>query len=223
MSFLLLAAALSTASGPGAPVDCAGYYYFADGRRIETVTLDARGSVKSRKLMTVRAGQVAPRSATALLTTRSLDTREPATTSEARCENGDLLLDLTGSLPSQKEALSSRSPVLLRYPGGMRVGDALESRVDFDLDGESKGKTMKVRFSLSDRRVRALEAVDTPQGRKQAFVIRSTLNISFRVIGIAIPMRYELVEFFVPGLGVMRTEAEEKGKTVERSTVRFLN
>ncbi len=71
--------------------------------------------------------------------------------------------------------------------------------------------------------MQALSAIDTPQGRRQAFVIRSTLNISFRLIGIAIPMRYELVEFFVPGLGVMRTAAEEKGRTVERSTVRFLN
>ena len=181
MSLLLLAAALGAAARPGAPVDCAGYYYFADGRRIETVTLDAQGAVKNRKLMTVRAGQVTPRSATAQLTTRSLDTREPAATSEARCENGDLLLDLTGSLPSQKEALSSRRPVLLRYPAGMRVGDTLESRVDFDLDGETKGKAMKVRFSLADRRVQALSAIDTPQGRRQAFVIRSTLNISFRI------------------------------------------
>ncbi|WP_163434627.1 hypothetical protein, partial [Escherichia coli] len=77
----------------------------------------------------------------------------------------------TGSLPSQKEALSSRRPVLLRYPAGMRVGDTLESRVDFDLDGETKGKAMKVRFSLADRRVQALSAIDTPQGRRQAFVI----------------------------------------------------
>lgn len=225
MSLLLLASILATSAMPAqaAASDCTGYYYFADGKRIETTTLDDKGAVKSRKTMTVRAGRVTPRAAQATLTTRTLDARGEASTatSEARCENGDLLLDLTSSLPAQKDPMSSRRAVLLRYPAAMRVGQPLEARVDFDLDGQAKGKAMKVNFSLADRRVADSTAIDTPDGRKTAFVIRSTLNVSFRIIGIAIPMRYDLAEYFVPGLGVMRTEAEQRGKVVERSTVRF--
>ena len=226
----MLPASLSTAvtiltAPAAAPVDCAGYYYFAEGKRIETITLDERGAVASRKVMTVKAGPVTPQAAEARLTTRMVDARGGAApvTSEARCENGDLLLDLTSSLPAQKGTLSSARAVLLRYPASVRVGQRLEARIDFDLDGESKGKAMKVNFSLADRHVSDSVSIETSAGRKQAFVIRSVLNVRLRIIGIAIPMRYDLVEYLVPGLGVMRTEAEQKGKVVERSTVRIIN
>lgn len=207
------------------PLDCTGYYYFGEGKRVETITLDERGAVASRKVMTVQAGRVTPQAAQARLVTRSIDARGEGAPviSEARCENGDLLLDLTSSLPAQKGTLSAPRAVLLRYPASIRVGQQLEARVDFNLDGESKGKAMKVNFSLADRHVSESVSIDTSAGRKQAFVIRSVLNVRFRIIGIAIPMRYDLVEYFVPGLGVMRTEAEQKGKIVERSTVRIIS
>lgn len=224
LSASLLAAVMISAAPVSAPLDCASYYYFAEGKRIETITLDERGTVASRKMMTVQASRVTPQAAKSKLTTRTIDARggTAPVTSEARCENGDLLLDLTSSLPAQKGTLSSTRAVLLRYPASVRVGQRLEARIDFDLDGESKGKAMKVNFSLADRQVSDSVSIDTSAGRKQAFVIRSILNVRFRIIGIAIPMRYDLVEYFVPGLGVMRTEAEQKGKIVERSTVRII-
>lgn len=221
---LLIAVMIPTAPA-SVPLDCSGYYYFAAGKRIETITLDERGAVASRKVITIQAGRVTPQTAEARLTTRTIDARGGAVpvTSEARCENGDLLLDLTSSLPTQRGTLSSSRAVLLRYPASVHVGQRLEARIDFDLDGESKGKAMKVNFSLADRHVADSVSIDTSAGRKQAFVIRSVLNVRFRIIGIAIPMRYDLVEYLVPGLGVMRTEAEQKGKIVERSTVRIIN
>lgn len=222
-AILLSAAMASPAPAPVTP-DCGGYYYFAEDKRIETTTLGERGEVTNRKMMTIQAERVTPQAAEARLTTRTIDARGAAAPviTRARCENGDLLLDLTSSLPARKESLSSPRAVMLRYPASIRIGQQLESRVDFDLDGETRGKAMKVGFSLADRRVSDSVTIDTPAGRRQAFVIRSALNVKFRVIGIAIPMRYDLVEYFVPGLGVMRTEAMQGGKVVERSTVRII-
>jgi hypothetical protein len=225
LAVTVLPLALLTFPAQAAPPGCASFYYFSPGKRVETTTRDERGKVKSREEMIVRSARANASSARASLETRTDDQRagDAAATSEASCKDGELLLDLSSSLPAQKEKLSARQPVLLRYPAAMRVGQSLESRVDFNLDGQAKGKAMKVGFDLSDRRVTDRRMIDTPAGTQPAFVIRSVLNVSFRVVGIAIPMRYDLVEYFVPGLGVMRTEAVQKGKVVERSDVRFLD
>lgn len=204
---------------------CGGYYYFADGRRIESIVVDDRARPKNRKLATISAVTASRGAVSSTITTETYDARGKLldrARSEARCENGDLLLDLTAGLPIQKERLRQQSAVLLRYPASMQVGRMLDARVDFDLEGAAKGKAMKVNFSMANRRVAGRLAVETPLGRREAFRITSILNVSFRVAGIAIPMRFDLTEYFVPGLGVVGSEASQKGRAVERSTIRFL-
>lgn len=217
-----LAAAIAAIPTLAAAAPCSESYYFKTGQDVESTTLDEQGRVKNRKLSTVAKVTGTPDDLTATVSTETYDASGKLLSTVrtlARCEKAGLLLDLTSGLPASDGGLRGREPVWLLYPADMTPGQVLDVRVNFDLDGSTGGKAMKVNFNLADRRVAAAREIDTPLGRRPGFLITSVLNVSFKVVGIAIPMRYDLTEYYAPGVGVVRSEAAQKGRVVERSDI----
>jgi hypothetical protein len=211
MAGVVLTAASPAPSRP-AP-GCGTYLYFADGSRIESIVSDGSGKPKERRVISIRAATTAG-GARAVLTTRSYTPGgklAATTTSEAYCAGGNLTLDLSKSI-------GSAGAVRLRYPAAPRVGQPLEARIAFTLG--DKGRTQA---EFTGRRVAGTVAVNTHAGRRQAFLITSTLTVRPRILGVAIPTSFELREYLVPGLGVVRSESTQGGKLVERSVIRSVS
>ena len=139
-----------------------------------------------------------------------------------QCEKGVLKADVRMSMPQQqmenyKDAEAKFESAYIEYPSSMTPGQAL-SNVDFKMEVDNKGVINIITFKMTDRKVEIKESVTTPAGTWDAYVI--TYNSVFRIqIGpIGMPVNLAGKEWFVPGVGVVKTESYSKGGKLAGST-----
>lgn len=132
---------------------------------------------------------------------------------EVICENGNLLIGF--QVPDMKNGGSSNS--YFTYPANMKPGQALEAKLEMTIKGETKGKKMDVYFKVENRKVVGKEQVKVLAGNYEAFKIEYDMTIKFKVLGIGIPMKIKVLEWFSPGIGVIKTELSNKEGVAERS------
>ncbi len=139
-----------------------------------------------------------------------------------RCEKGVLKADARMNMPPQqmenyKEADAKFESAYIDYPSDMTTGQSLGD-VDFRMEIDNKGVTNIITFKMTDRKVESKESVTTPAGTWDAFVI--SYNSVFRIqIGpIGMPVNIIGKEWFVPGIGVVKSESYTKGGKLTGST-----
>ncbi|SDL44841.1 TapB family protein [Siphonobacter aquaeclarae] len=190
-----------------------GFYYLREGKQIEMTTFDSAGkriSVSRSFISGVR------QEGAATLADMRTEKRDAAgklleeTVSSSRLENGDLRLAFP--VPGRTD-----TPAFLAYPSELRAGQTLPSDVDFSFESTVKGKRTRVHFAISERRVTGRETVQALAQAWNCFKISYLLKVQFKVLGIGIPMNYQITEWFAPGFGVVKTEAWNGSKLENRS------
>ncbi len=143
-------------------------------------------------------------------------------TNNISCTNGVLMMDMKMFIPSPQqqqmgEATANASNVYLEYPANMKEGDALKDG-DFSMDFKTgAGLSGIVSVNITERKVIGKESVTTPAGTWDCFKIFSKQKITMK-IGIGIPIRAEVTEWFAPGFGIVKTDAN--GATTEITSVK---
>lgn len=204
--------------------DCSKYIYFKDNARIESVVYDGNGKEIRKEVQEISGIEDKGGERIAnITTTKSGNEGNSSSKGVVKCNGGNLYFDLTVGLPKQdvnNPAIESNAKTsFLTYPSDPKIGQTLESSLDFNLNGTTKGKSMKVNFKVEDRKVSGKEKVSTPIGSWESFKITYVLNVKFKVVGINIPMKLDITEWFVPGYGIVKSEAYLKGKLTERSVI----
>lgn len=137
-------------------------------------------------------------------------------------DGGILKADVRMSMPQQqmeayKDAEAKFESAYIEYPSRLNIGQSLKD-VDFKMDIDNKGTTTTVTFNMTNRKVEAKEKITTPAGSWDAYVISYQSSFKTQLGPIGIPINMEGKEWFVPGVGIVRTETYNKGGKLMGST-----
>lgn len=98
----------------------------------------------------------------------------------------------------------------MEYPVSLNVGDKLPDAhfaMDMNMNTGIKGT---VEIDITERQVAAKENITTPAGTWDAYKITSKQKMLIRM-GIGIPRKDEVTEWYVPGFGVVKTQSKGGG------------
>jgi hypothetical protein len=130
-----------------------------------------------------------------------------------KCDGTNFSFDMKAMLPSdQTKAMNMKdmevktNSATLNYPSNMTVGSTLPDN-EFTADTYSGTmKLMGMSFKVTNRKVEGKENITTPAGTFDCFKITS--NQDFKTI---FNFNVQMIEWFSPNVGVVKTEAYRKG------------
>jgi len=133
------------------------------------------------------------------------------------------MMDMKLFIPSAQQeqmgtAVATASDVYLEYPAAMKEGDALKDG-QFSMDYKNAGGMAgNVSVSITERKVLGKESVTTLAGTWDCFKISSNQKITIKIAGIGIPIKASVIEWFAPGFGVVKSDAN--GATTEITSIK---
>lgn len=132
-----------------------------------------------------------------------------------KCNNGMLQADIRMSMPQeqmQQGSDVSLETAYLEYPYSMSVGQALkDAGLAMDMKMNT-GMNAKVDFKQNNRKVLNKENISTPAGSWDAYVIGYDGSLKMKMGPMGIPMNFTAKEWFVPGVGIVKSETYKNGK-----------
>ena len=132
-----------------------------------------------------------------------------------KCSGGMLQADMKMSMPQQPGMQSSEvelSNSYLEYPYSMTVGQTLkDAQMEMDMNMNT-GVKANINFKETNRKVDAKESITTPAGTWDAYVISYEGNMRTKMGPLGIPFNFTAKEWYVPGIGIVKTETYSKGK-----------
>jgi len=137
--------------------------------------------------------------------------------------SGVLIIDMKLFIPSSKQgqmgtAAATASDVYLEYPVAMKEGDALKDG-QFSMDYKNAGGMAgSISVNITERKVVGKESITTPAGTWDCFKISSNQKITIKIAGIGIPIKADVTEWFAPGFGVVKSDAN--GATTEITSIK---
>ena len=198
--------------------DCKTSYYFREGKEVTFIRYDKDGKQSGKEVSRVTSVSNGSGSATSEWSTRKFEgdgkLKEDGT-AKVICENGNLKI---GFLIPKVDGQQS-SEAYFSYPAQMKAGQNLEAKMELSIKGKTDGKKMDVSFKVENRKVIGNDRVSTPAGTYDAVKIQFDMNVKFKVVGIGIPMKLKVIEWYSPGLGLVKTEAYNKDGQLQETTV----
>ena len=207
--------------------DCKNYLFMTDNAQIQMTVYDKKG--KESGIVTWKISNVKKSNNGAESTVNSTFKDEKGkeiSNSKGiyKCDNGILKADVRMSIPQEslqayKDAEAKFDSVYLEYPANISVGQTLKD-ADFKMDLQSKGGlSTTVTFKEVNRKVSNKESTTTPAGTWEAYVIDFETTFKMQIAGIGIPINLMGKEWFVPNVGVVKSETYSKGGKLVGSTV----
>ena len=138
-------------------------------------------------------------------------------TNNVKCENGVMQMDMKTFIPpmqseQMKTGSATATDVYLEYPANMKIGDQLKDG-QFNMDYESvSGLKSSIEISITERKVEGKETITTSAGTWECYKISSKNRIVSKIAGIGFPIKMDVIEWFAPGFGIVKTESKT-GKT----------
>ncbi|HTG57127.1 MAG TPA: hypothetical protein VL943_12700, partial [Niabella sp.] len=129
-----------------------------------------------------------------------------------QCKSGQLLIDMKMMMNPQqtqqfKNAEVDGKGAFMEYPSSLTVGQTL-SDANFSMDMKSEsGMMANVSIDVTNRKVETKEKITTPAGSWDAYKITYDSKMIMNM-GIAIPMKMQMTEWFVPDFGVVKSTSK---------------
>ena len=201
------------------------YYYLQNNKVVEMTFTNKKGKETGRNVYTISNVNKTGSTTTATVNSEMFSDKGKTISkavNNVSCTNGVLMMDMKMFIPSPQQeqmgtATANASNVYLEYPADMKEGDALKDG-DFKMDFKSaSGMNGNVSVNITDRKVLSKESVTTRAGTWECFKISSQNKITMK-IGIPIPIRAEVTEWFAPGFGVVKSDTN--GAIVEITSIK---
>ena len=205
--------------------DCNTYLLMTNNAQVQMKIYDAKGKESATQNWTVTNVMKNGNEVTSTVDNVMIDDKGKElgrSTGEYRCSGGVLKFDAKMALPAQQSQTYKPTDVkmesnFLEYPDNMSAGQDLKD-VDFNMDIDMNGLKGTVEFKETNRKVQGKESITTPAGTWDAYKI--TYNGFYRVkLGIGVPMNMTVTEWFVPGVGLVKTETYNKNEKLMGFTV----
>src|SRR6187431_820213 len=199
--------------------DCSNYYFLQNNKTIEMTISNNKGKESGKMTYVVSDSKKNGSSINATINSEFVDTKGKTitkATNNVKCENGVMQMNMKTFIPpaqmeQMKTGEAKATDVYLEYPAKMNVGDQLKDG-QFNMDYESNGLKSSIEISITERKVEGKESVTTPAGTWECFRISAKNRIVSKVAGIGFPIKMDVVEWFAPGFGIVKTESKS-GKT----------
>jgi hypothetical protein len=195
------------------------FYYLQDGKVAEITFYTKKGEESGKGIYTVTAASKSGNAANSTVRSEIFNKKGKSIakgTNNIKCDNGVFMVDLKAFIsPEQQEQIKAdakAADVYLSYPSNMKAGDALpDGNMDLDIQQDNGMKT-HVDVKITDRKVEGQESITTPAGTWNCFKITYHSAIKVALMGIGIPIKADITEWFAPNFGVVKTESS-KGST----------
>jgi hypothetical protein len=196
--------------------DCSNYYFLQNNKTVEMTISNNKGKESGKMTYVVSESKKNGNSVTATINSEFVDAKGKTitkATNNVKCENGVMQMDMKTFIPpAQMEQMKSgeakATDVYLEYPANMNVGDQLKDG-QFNMDYESgSGLKSSIEISITERKVEGKESVTTPAGTWECYKISANNKIVSKVAGIGFPIKMDVVEWFAPGFGIVKTESK---------------
>jgi len=197
------------------------YYYLQNGKTAEITFYSKKGEENGKSIYAVTSAAKSGNSSSATVQSEVFNKKGKTIgkgTNNVKCENGVLMVDLKAFIsPEQAEQIKAdakASDVYLFYPASMKEGDALpDGKMNLDIQQDNGMKT-NVDIKITDRKVDGQESITTTAGTWNCYKISYHSAIKVAIMGIGIPIKAEITEWFAPNFGVVKTESSKGGTTV---------
>lgn len=222
--FVLLLGLVTVLSAPEVAAQaCTGYYMLTDKSEYELLTFDRKDRQTGRMQYKVTSAKSTPSLTEATVQSKVFDDKDKMVTEgeyTVRCENGTVWIDMNamvnpGMLAAYKDMEIKMQGDQIDYPSTLRAGQKLkDGSLTMDiLDKESKQEISSMVMHVTDRQVGEKAAIKVPAGSYDSFKITQNMEMRSKAMGLNMPaMRMQTVEYFVPGVGMVRSESYRNGK-----------
>ena len=197
------------------------YYYLQDGKTAEITFYTKKGDESGKGVYTVTSASKSGGAAAATVNSEVFSKKGKSIAkgiNNVKCDNGVLMVDLKAFIsPEQAEQIKAdakASDVYLSYPANMKAGDALpDGTMNIDIQ-QNNGMKSNVDIKITDRKVEGQESITTPAGTWNCFKITYHSAIRIALMGIGIPVKADVTEWFAPNFGVVKTESSKGATTI---------
>jgi hypothetical protein len=205
--------------------DC-NYYFLKNNKTIEQSFKNKKGKESGKQVYIISNVSKTGNTTTGTANSEFFSDKGKSiskATNNIKCAGGILMMDMKLFIPSAQQeqmgaAAATASDVYLEYPVEMKDGDALKDG-QFSMDYKNaSGMAGNVSISITERKVLGKENVTTPAGTWDCIKISSNQKIIIKIAGIGIPVKADVIEWFAPGFGVVKTDAN--GATTEITSIK---
>ncbi|HEU4471143.1 MAG TPA: hypothetical protein VFR58_08675 [Flavisolibacter sp.] len=209
--------------------DCGNYFYLTNNGQVQMKVYDKKGKESGTQTWKITDVKKDGKAVVSTVNASFTDEKGKELTKSSgsyRCENGMLKADVRMSMPQEqmqayKDAEGQVETVYLEYPAKLTTGQSLND-ADFTMNLQMKNGvgTTKVSFKEVNRKVGNKESITTPAGTWEAYIITYDATFRTEIGGIGIPFQLSGKEWFVPQLGIVKTETYNKnGKLIGSSVL----
>jgi hypothetical protein len=189
--------------------DCPMYYPDIKGAQLEYKQYDKKGGLTGSSIQKIIDTKKAAGTSEVQIAAESFDAKGKSlgtTQLSARCEGGIYFIDMKNlmgqqSMDAYKDMEMKMEGGSLEMPSSMKAGDLLKNG-DMKISFSSGGMTiMNMNFSVTNRKVEAVENLTTPAGTFECF------KISFDVATkMMVNVKTKGVEWYAKGVGLVKNE-----------------
>lgn len=193
--------------------DCNSYFLLQNNKTVEMTVFNNKGNKTGNMVYKTGYRKVSGSLISNVINSELLDAGGKSinkTTSNVKCENGIIQMDMKMFIPSNFQTNSAEATakdIYLEYPYTLQIGDQLkdgEFNMDYEAIGGLKGN---IEISITNRKVTGKETVSTSAGSWECFKITASNRITSKIAGVGTPINMEVTEWFAPGIGLIKTES----------------
>lgn len=191
------------------------YYYLQNNKTVTMAMYDRKGNQDGKYVYKVSGVTRTAGITSAQVKSEVFDKKGKSLGGGAgtmQCKSGQLLIDMKMMMNPQqaqqfKNAEVDGKGAFMEYPSSLNVGETLrDASFSMDMKAES-GMIANVSIDVTNRKVEAKEKITTPAGSWDAYKITYDSKMIMNM-GIAIPMKMQITEWFVPDFGIVKSTSK---------------
>lgn len=214
--------------------ECTGYYLLTNNAEYELLNYDRKDKLTGKVHYKVTSVNSSPTKTEASIHSSIYDNKGKLTTEgdyTVSCQDGVILIDMQSMVnPAMLEAYKDMEVKMqgdqMDYPANLTSGQKLKDgtfTIDV-LDKQSKQPLSSIVMNVTGRTVGEKESINVPAGAFNAFKISQDMEMQTKAMGMNMPAtRVQTVEYFAPGVGMVRSESYRNGKLMSYSVLNKVN
>jgi hypothetical protein len=210
--------------------DCAGYYLLNNNAEYELINYDKKDKLTGRVHYKVTSVNSSPTKTEATIHSKIFDEKGRLTTEgdyTVSCHDGSVMIDMRSMVnPDMLSAYQNMEVKMqgdqIDYPTTLAAGQKLkDGTITIDVLDKQSGQALTTMvMTITGRTVGDKESINVPAGAYNAFKINQDMEMQTKAMGMKMPStRIQTIEYFVPGVGLVRSESYRNGKLLSYSVL----
>ncbi|MEJ8801327.1 TapB family protein [Pontibacter sp. H249] len=227
---LLLLMSLVFLVAPAKAQNCSDYMLFNNNAQYEILTYNGKDKLMSKATYQVSDVNKNNDKVEATIKTKVYDNKDKLSSEgefTVGCDGGTVSMDMSSMMSSDMMEAYKNMEVTMEgdkmlYPSNLTAGQKLEDGVmTVTVKDKSSGQVMSTMvMKVMDRTVEGKESIKVPAGTYDSYKIKQSTEMENRAMGIKMPgMRVQTIEYYVPNIGMVRSESYRNGKLVSYSVL----